>query len=355
VDDVVLGSSRPAAGNLARIAALRAGLGEAVPAVTVDRQCGGGLESLRLAAALIGNGDAEVVLAAGVDSASSADAGVTSGPSPQARFAPEGYPDPLMGRAADDLAAVRGISRERQDAYAARSYRSARLARDAGVFAEELTGVGAVTDDDTPREPSRRVLARLHPAFGPGSTVTAGNACGIADGAAALTVVSERFRAEHDLPGLRVLGTAVAGTDPALPGLGAVEATRAVLARTGVTLDRVAVLEVTEAFAAQVLALTDALGLPDPQMPDQVLAGRVLAGGELPGDSGRGPLICPDGGAIALGHPWGASGALLVVRLFSRLVRRAPGAAASGKPALGLATCAIAGGQGVAVLFERVG
>ena len=161
----------------------------------------------------------------------------------------------------------------------------------------------------------------------PGGTVTAGNSCGINDGAAALAVIPEAARAAAGLPGLRVLATAVVGVDPALPGLGPVPAVRAVLRRGRLRLDDVDVVEITEAFAAQVLACTDALGL-DP----------------LAVDAGR---VCPDGGAIALGHPWGASGALLVVRLFSRLVRRGLGR-------YGIGACAVGGGQGVAVLVEAV-
>jgi acetyl-CoA C-acetyltransferase len=155
--------------------------------------------------------------------------------------------------------------------------------------------------------------------------VTAGNSCGINDGAAALALVAAGDA--DGLAGLRLVASAVAGVDPALPGLGPVPAVRAVLDRAGIPLDAVDVVEITEAFAAQVLACADALGL-DP----------------LGADGGR---VCPEGGAIALGHPWGASGALLVVRLFSSLVRRRLGR-------YGLAACAVGGGQGVAVLVEAV-
>ncbi len=140
--------------------------------------------------------------------------------------------------------------------------------------------------------------------------------------------MSERVRADARLPGLRILGSAVSGVDPALPGLGPVPAIRRVLEATGVALDQVSMIEITEAFAAQLLACTDALGL-DPFEKD---AHRV----------------CPQGGAIGLGHPWAASGALLVVRLFAELVR-------ADRSGLGLAACAVGGGQGVALLVERVG
>jgi acetyl-CoA C-acetyltransferase len=339
VDDVVLGNCCGPGGAVARVAALAAGLGERVPGVTVDRQCGSGLEAVRLAAALVGSGAADVVLAGGVESASQVGAasGWRAGVAasfPQARFAPAGSPDPQMGRAADALAHTRGVSRERQDAYAARSHERAVAMQDRGGFDAELVPVGGVDRDDRPRRSlSRATLARFRPAF-PGAahpvTVTAGNACGVTDGAAAVAVVSEQARLWSGLPGLRILGSAACGVDPALPGLGPVPAVREVLERTGVGLDQVQVIEIVEAFAAQVLACTDDWGL-DP----------------LGRDADR---VCAQGGALALGHPWGASGAMLVVRLFSRMVRSPmpPGS-------YGLACCAVGGGQGLAVLVERVG
>jgi acetyl-CoA C-acetyltransferase len=173
-----------------------------------------------------------------------------------------------------------------------------------------------------------QVLARFRAEFAPGGTVTAGNSCGINDGAAALAVVPEWRRRDLALPGLAIRATAAVGVDPALPGLGAAAAIRAVCARGGVSPADLGAVEITEAFAAQVLACTDDLGL-DPLGRDA-------------------DVVSPQGGAIALGHPWGASGALLVVRLFARMVR-------VDGPALGVAACAIGGGQGVAVLVERVG
>ncbi len=321
VDDVVLGNCCGPGGGVARVAALAAGLGPAVPGVTVDRQCGAGLEALRLASALVRAGDARAVLAGGTESATHARDGGARAP-----FAPPGWPDPDMGAAADALAARRGVTRERQDAYAERSHRLAVRSAADGVFDGELVAVAGCAHDDRPRARlGAAVLSRMPAAFTPGGTVTAGNSCGINDGAAALAVLPA---ADADgLAGLRVVATAVAGVDPALPGLGPVPAVQAVLRRAGVPLDAVDVVEITEAFAAQVLACTDALGL-DP----------------LGADDRR---ICPEGGAIALGHPWGASGALLVVRLFSALVRRRLGR-------YGLAACAVGGGQGVAVLVEAV-
>lgn len=319
VDDVVLGSARGPGGNLARVSALAAGLGLEVPGVSVDRQCGSGLEAVRLAAALVGSGSADVVLAGGVESASAAIPG-------RAAFAPPGFADPEMGVAAEDLARVAGISRARQDAYALRSHRLSAAAQDDGRFAAELVPTAGITHDDRPRRRlTPAVLARIPAAFCPGGTVTAGNSCGISDGAAALAVVSGRLASGR--AGLRIVGTAVAGVDPALPGLGPVPAIRNLLRTNGLSLDDVDALEITEAFAAQLLACTDALGLDPSDVEDRV---------------------CAEGGAIGLGHPWAASGALLMVRLFSRLVRRDGGR-------WGLAACAIGGGQGIAVLTERVG
>lgn len=323
VDDVVLGDCTGPGGDVARLAALTAGLGVHVPGLTVDRQCGSGLAAVVLAAAAVRAGDAGLVLAGGAESAS------TSPRPARARFSPDSLGDPGMGEAAEALAAARGITRERQDDYAARSHRLAVAAQAAGSYDAELVPVAGVTTDDRPRPNlTTSVLRRFRPEFAEDGSVTAGNSCGVNDGAAAVAVVPESVRAAVGVPGLAVLATATAGVDPRLPGLGPVPAVRAVLDRAGVRLADVGAVEVVEAFASQVLACTDELGL-DP----------------LGDDDGR---VCTQGGSIALGHPWGASGALVLVRLFARMVR------ADG-PRFGVATCAVGGGQGVAVLVERVG
>ncbi|MEU6425151.1 thiolase family protein [Microbispora sp. NPDC046973] len=339
VDDVVLGNCTGPGGNLARVCALAAGLGHEVPGVTVDRQCGSGLAAILLAAQTVRCGDADLVVAGGVESASTAPLrvrrreGEPGVPYERAPFAPEGHPDPDMGPAAEALAAARGVTRERQDAYACRSHARALAAREAGRFTREIVPVGGRTDDQRPRALRPESLARLPAAFVPGGTVTAGNSSPVSDGAAAVAVVPERLRAAAGLPGLRLLAGAVAGCDPALPGWGPVPAVRRVLRRTGTDLERVAAVEIVEAFAAQVLAVTDALGL-DP----------------LGADAGR---VCADGGALALGHPWGASGAVVVTRLFSRLLGFGSGAGAP-PGTLGLAAVAVGGGLGIAALFEVV-
>lgn len=324
VDDVVLGNCLGPGGDPARVAALRAGLGVHVPGVTVDRQCGSGLDAVMQAALRVRSGADDLILAGGVESASTAPwrfwppvADADPVRYTRAPFAPQGFPDPDMGVAADDLARARGISRARQDAYAARSHTLAAAAD----FSAEIVPIGAVHRDERIRAGMTETrLARLRPSFGADGTATAGNSCGISDGAAAMAVTSEAMAA--GLPALRILGCAVAGSDPALPGLGPVPAIRKLLRRTGFAVSDVGVVEITEAFASVVLAVADELGL----------------------DEAR---ICPQGGAIAMGHPWGASGAILLVRLASQMLR-------PDGPALGLAACAIGGGQGIAMLVERV-
>ncbi|MEO3868320.1 thiolase family protein [Nonomuraea sp. B12E4] len=330
VEDVVLGNCMGPGGNVARVSALAAGLGHEVPGLTVDRQCGSGLAAILLAGQAVRAGEMDLVIAGGAESASTAPLRThrrAAEPYGRAAFAPDGHPDPDMGPAAEALAAARGISRERQDAYACRSHAGALAARDGGRFAAEIVAVGGRAQDQRPRPLRAASLARLPAAFVPGGTVTAANSSPVSDGAAAVALVPERLRA--GLPGMRLVAGAVVGCDPALPGWGPVPAVRRVLARAGVDLGRVAAVEIVEAFAAQVLAVTDALGL-DPLGAD-------------------GERVSPDGGALALGHPWGATGAVVVTRLFTRLVR-------AGAPpgTLGLAAAAVGGGLGVAALFEVV-
>ena len=337
IDDVVLGNCMGPGGNTARVAALAAGLGERVPGVTVDRQCGSGLAAILLAGQAVRAGAAAFALAGGVESASTAPqrayrsrgSGAAPLPYDRAAFAPPGHPDPEMGAAADALARARGVTRERQDAYAEASHAKALAAQASGRFDAETLEVGGLRRDERARTLPRSVLARMPAAFVPDGSVTAGNSCPVSDGAAVVGVVPEQVRRTTGIPGLRLVTGVVVGCDPALPGWGPVPAVENALARAGVTLADIAAIEIVEAFAAQVLAVTDALGL-DP----------------LGTDAGR---VCADGGAIALGHPWGASGAVTVVRLFSRLVR-------AGAPAgtLGVATAAVGGGMGVAGIFEVV-
>lgn len=323
VADVVLGNCMGPGGNPARVAALAAGLGVEVPGVTVDRQCGSGLAAVLDAATAIRAGDARARIAGGVESASTAPVrSVDGAPYSRARFAPHGWPDPDMVEAAQHLAAADGIGRERQDAHAARSHLRARAARDAGRFTAELVPVAGLTADDSIGV-AERLLPRL-PALFDGGTLTAGTATRISDGAGAVALVPDALRG--DAPGLVLRGHAVVGCDPALPGIGAAPAVRAALDLAGARVGDVAALEIVEAFAAQSLAVLDRLGIADDD-----------------------PRVCADGGALALGHPWGASGAISVVRLFGRLVRE-------GAPAgtLGVAAASVGGGLGVAAVFEVV-
>jgi acetyl-CoA C-acetyltransferase len=328
--EVVLGNCMGPGGNLARVAALQAGLPWTVPGVTVDRQCGSGLAAVEVAAALLATRSADdcPVLAGGVESASTAPwrfwppvGGAEPERYQRAPFAPVKFGDPEMGEAADLVAQEAGISRERQDAYAARSHACAVAAIESGDFDAELVPVGELTVDERPR-PRLTVdrLARLKPAFRPGGTVTAGNSCGISDGSAVVGLIAEQQRQQLHLPGLRILATSTAGVDPQRPGLGIVPAVRDALTRAGLDLSDIDLIEFNEAFAGQVLACADQLQI----------------------DARR---ICRQGGAVALGHPWGASGAVLLVRLFSQLVR-----AGSGR--YGLAAIAVGGGQGVAMVVQ---
>jgi acetyl-CoA C-acetyltransferase len=332
VDEVVLGNCLGPGGNPARSASLAAGLGLGVPAVTVDRQCGAGLEAVRLAAAAVTTGQATLVLAGGAESASTAPwrswppAGPGGEPARYTRapFAPPGFPNPEMGAAADDLAALREIGRTRQDAYAARSHQRALAAAAAGRFDAEIVAVKGISTDERPRSLTTQRLARLRPAFRPDGTVTAGNASGISDGAAAVAVTTAAAARSAGLPALAIRSCAVVAGDPALPGAVAGPAAREALRRAGIGIDDVGAIEVTEAFAAVALAFADDLGMSD-------------------------QALCPDGGAIALGHPWGASGAVLLVRLLARML-----AGDGSGPEFGLAACAIGGGQGIAMVLQRL-
>ena len=328
--EVVLGNCMGPGGNLGRVAALCAGLPVSVPGLTVDRQCSSGLAAIALGASLVQT-DREppaLVFAGGVESASTAPWRYwpPDGDRPPERylrapFAPEQLGDPEMGAAADLMAAEAGISRERQDGYAARSHALAIEAQARGALAAELVPVSGLAADERPRAGlTAERLARFRPAFGPGGTVTAGNSCGISDGAAIVALVADDERRRLGLPGLRILGMATTALDPRRPGLGIVPAARTALTAAGLELTQVDAIEFNEAFAGQVLACADQLCIA----PER---------------------ICRQGGAIALGHPWGASGAVLVVRLFSQLIR-------AGAGQYGLAAIAAGGGQGVALVVE---
>ena len=337
VDDVIIGNCMGPGGNIARVSALAAGLGDGVPGMTVDRQCGSGLDAVLLAASRVRAGDAELVLAGGAESASTApwrfwppDGDAAPQRYERAPFTPTGSPDPGMGESADELARMRGISRQRQDEYAARSHELSFAARERGRFDAEIVPVDAVTRDERPRAGlDARRLSRLRPSFGADGTATAGNSCGVSDGAAAVAVCTESAARGAGLPYLRVVAGAVAADRSDLPGLGTSAAVERLLRRPavadrGVAMSDVDAVEITEAFASVVLAAVDDLDL-------------------------RLDTVCAEGGAIGLGHPWGASGTILLLRLMSRMLCPAIDPA----PRYGLAACAIGGGQGLAVLLEN--
>jgi acetyl-CoA C-acetyltransferase len=344
VEDVIMGTVLQAGQgmNPARRASMTAGLPDSVPAVTVNMVCGSGLRAVVMAAQAIALGEAQIVVAGGMESMSQAPYLLTS-----ARFGyrlghgtlvdsllAEGLTDAFhdchMGITAENIAREYGIGREEQDRYAVESQRRAALAWETGAFADEIIpvevpgrqGSELVTRDEHPRpETTLEGLLRLRPAFDPAGTVTAGNASGINDGAAALVVMAEeRARALGLEPLARIRSWAWAGVPPRVMGLGPIPALRQALARAELRIEDLDLYEVNEAFAVQVLAVQRELGL-DPQRLNIY------------------------GGAIALGHPIGASGARILVTLVHAL-RRTGGR-------YGAAALCIGGGMGIAVIVER--
>ncbi|MGN7253160.1 thiolase family protein [Arthrobacter sp. SAFR-014] len=341
VADVVVGNAVGAGGNVARLAALEAGLPVTVPGLTVDRQCGSGLDAVVLASRLVAAGGG-TYLAGGVESISTAplrahrnDDGEAAFFS-RAQFAPHGHGDPDMGVAAENVAREYGISRARQDEFALRSHRRAVAAQAAGMFARETvalpadSGSAAITADDGPRPKlSEALMARFPAAFVESGTVTAGNSCFDADGAAAVVITSlARARELGAADALVVLGTETAGVEPKLLGIGATSAASRLLAAKSVDAAEVDLVEFNEAFASQTIACLDRLGI----------------------DSLRANA---DGGALALGHAYGASGAVLVTRLLAQ-ARQVPNQTPSAQGKLALAMISIAGGMGTAALFRHI-
>ncbi|MCZ6726505.1 MAG: thiolase family protein [Acidobacteria bacterium] len=346
VDQVIFGHSRQAGSgpNTARQVAFRAGVPVERPAFTINQACGSGLQSVFAAARAIRLGEARVVLAGGTESMSN-----TPYMLPRARWGyrlghaeltdgmyRDGFDDPLselvMGETAEELAAEVGVDRQAADAYAARSQQRCEAARAEDRFAVETTPVTVpqrqgeivVETDEHPRDGvDSESLARLRPVFRDGGTVTAGNASGITDGAAALLVASESAAAEHNLrPMARLIDWQVVGVEPRLMGIGPVPAVTALLNRQGLDFDAIDEVELNEAFASQVLACLR----------------------ELPFDDER---VNPDGGAIALGHPIGCTGARILTTLLYGMERR------GGRR--GIATLCVSGGLGLAALVDREG
>ncbi|GAA2106160.1 thiolase family protein [Kitasatospora saccharophila] len=346
IDEVYWGAANQAGEdnrNLARMAVLLAGLPDSVPGATVNRLCASGMEAVTTAARAIGSGEADVVVAGGCESMSRAPF-VLPRPDEALPHRMETFDTRLgwrltnprmrelhgvlsMGETAEEVAARYRIGREAQDAFALRSHRLAAAARESGHFDAELLPVarpdGTLVDRDESirTDTTAEKLAALKPAFRPGGTVTAGNSSPMNDGAAALLLVSERALAELELEPLgRYVAGASAGVHPDVMGIGPVPATRRVLERSGWRTADLETAEFNEAFAAQALASVGELGI-DPE------------------------LVNPSGGAIALGHPLGCSGARILTTLLHRM--RRTGARR------GLATMCVGVGQGSAVLLER--
>ncbi len=354
IDELVYGCVNQAGEdnrNVARMSALLAGLPVEVPAVTVNRLCGSGLEAVALAARALHAGQAQLAIAGGVESMSRAPLVM---PKPTAAFSRHAevhdstigwrFVNPrmeqlhgtdAMGETAENVAREHGISRADQDAFALRSQQRAAAAMRSGVLAQEITPVdvpgrkGAVvqvTEDEHPRaDTTAQTLAALKPAFRQNGSVTAGNSSGVNDGAAALLLASEAAMSRHGLrPQARIVGYASAGIAPRVMGFGPVPAVHKLLAQTGLRMSDFDVIELNEAFAAQGLAVTRALRLPDDA-----------------------PHVNPNGGAIAFGHPLGMSGARLVLTAARQLQRT------GGR--YGLVTMCVGVGQGVAMAIEHLG
>ncbi|WP_432515135.1 3-oxoadipyl-CoA thiolase [Kineococcus sp. SYSU DK001] len=349
VDDVVLGCANQAGEDnrdVARMAVLLAGYPRTVSGTTVNRLCGSGADAVAIAARSIVAGEADLVIAGGTESMSRAPfvlgkADKAFSRSAQMHDTTIGwrfvnpaleavYGTDSMGETAENVAELDGISRADQDAFALRSQQ--RVAASRAVLAEEITpvtvpgrgGDTVVTEDEHPRETSLEALTRLKPAFRPDGTVTAGNSSGVNDGAAALLLASEEAVRRYGLtPLARIGGAATVGVEPRVMGLGPAPATEKLLKRTGLSIGEIDLLELNEAFAAQSLAVLRRLGLPD--------------------DAEH---VNPHGGAIALGHPLGVSGARLVLTTALELRRR------GGRH--GVATMCIGVGQGISVLVDAV-
>jgi len=337
VDDVIIGCAMPEGAqglNMARLLALAAGLPDSVPAVTVNRFCSSGLQSIAQASERIIAGGADVIIAGGVESMSAVPMrGFHIAPDPalMARV-PEAYMN--MGLTAERVAAQYGVTRSAQDEFALRSQQRAAAAMDGGKFRDEIVAValdqsggadgvpaGKLEVDEHPRrDTTLSGLAALRPAFKQGGTVTAGNSSPLSDGAAAVLVMERSVAEAHGMrPLLRFVSFAVAGVPPELMGIGPVKAVPKALARAGLTIADMDLIELNEAFAAQAIAVSHQL--------------------QLPADK-----LNVNGGAIALGHPLGCTGTKLTVQLLYELQRR--------RARYGLVTMCIGGGQGAAGIFE---
>jgi acetyl-CoA C-acetyltransferase len=315
--------------NLARRAALLADLPAGVPGTTVNRFCASSLQTIRMAFHAIRAGEGDAFVAGGVESITQVD----GYPKDAEELHPKLFGDdaPIanvyipMGLTAENVADRWSVSREDMDRYAQRSQERAVAAQESGFFDREVTPWDGVARDDGPRPSSTlEALAQLEPAFKPGGKVTAGNSCPLNDGAAAVVVTSDTRASELGLrPRAKIIASAVSGVEPEIMGVGPIGAVRAVLDRAGITMGDVDVVELNEAFAAQVLPVSWELGI-DP----------------------FGDRLNPHGGAIALGHPYGMTGARIMCTLLNDLETL--------DGTIGLETMCVGGGQGMAMLVERL-
>ena len=352
VDDVIYGCANQAGEdnrNVARMALLLAGIPPSVAGSTINRLCGSSLDAIAIAARAIKSGETSLMIAGGIESMSrapfvlaKADSAFSRAakiedttigwrfvnPSMKAKYGIDSMPE-----TAENVAHDFNIARPDQDAFALRSQQRASDAIAAGRMADEIVPVTlaskkgdptVIASDEHPRATTIEALSRLKPIVKPDGTVTAGNASGVNDGSCATLIASEAAAKQHGLtPRARIVAAAVAGVEPRIMGFGPAPATRKVLAKAGLTIDDIDVIELNEAFAAQALAVTRDLGLPD--------------------DS---PRVNPNGGAIALGHPLGASGARLATTAMYQLART--------RGRYALCTMCIGVGQGIALIIERV-
>jgi acetyl-CoA C-acetyltransferase len=315
--------------NLARRAALLAGLPASVPGTTVNRFCASSLQTIRMAFHAIRAGEGDAYVAAGVESITQVDGYPKTGEELHPKLFGDDAPIANvyipMGMTAENVAERWDVSREDMDRFAQRSQERAVAAQDSGFFAREITPWNGVAKDDGPRRESTvEKLAELEPVFRPDGKVTAGNSCPLNDGAAAVVVMSDtRARELGIAPRARIVASAVSGVEPEIMGVGPIEAVRKVLAQSGMTIEDIEVMELNEAFAAQVLPVCRELGV-DP----------------------FGEKLNPHGGAIALGHPYGMTGARIMCTLLNDLQTL--------DKTVGLETMCVGGGQGMAMVVERL-
>jgi acetyl-CoA C-acetyltransferase len=340
IDDVIMGNVLSGGGNIARLTALQTGLSVEIPGLTVDRQCGSGINAVNLAAQAIRAGDGDIYIAGGIESMSRApylmdrpEKPYSSSPPSfrKSQLSPKEIGDPPMGITAENLVKKYKISREEQDEFALRSQQKMAVAMREGRFTEQIVpitipvkkGDPIVFDTDEHPRPQTTIeaLSKLPPAFLEGGTVTAGNSSGLNDAASALVIMSREKAEELGLAPLAVVREyAVAGVDPNIMGIGPVPATRKVLEKSGLSLEDIDIIEINEAFAAQVIACDRELKM-DPEK------------------------VNVNGGAIAHGHPLGATGAILITKAVYELKR------SGGRYAL--ITACIGGGQGISTIIER--